>query len=125
MHVEVSSAVTLTGAAHLLHGDPVAPLGEKNVHSVFRSASSVTLWLVAPAVTVTDRSTLQVVGRLSVDGGPTGGGSLAVKGSSRLTVTPKPADASSYVFNVDTVEVSDGSVLEVTGGGARCLCSEG
>ena len=118
MHVEVSSAVTLTGAAHLLHGDPVAPLGEKNGHSVFRSASSVTLWLVAPAVTVTDRSTLQVVGRLSVDGGPTGGGSLAVKGSSRLTVTPKPADASSYVFNVDTVEVSDGSVLEVTGGGA-------
>ena len=117
VHVEVSSAVTLTGAAHLLHGDPVAPLGEK-IYSEFRSASSVTLWLVAPAVAVTDRSTLQVVGRLSVDGGPTGGGSLAVKGSSRLTVAPKPADASSYIFNVDTVEVSDGSVLEVTGGGA-------
>ena len=90
----LGSPFEVTGAAHLLHGDPVAPLGGKT-YSEFGSASSVTLWLVAPAVTVTDRSTLQVVGRLSVDGGPTGGGSLAVKGSSRLTVAPKPADASS------------------------------
>ena len=114
VHVEVSSAITLTGAAHLLHGDPASP------RSAVRDSatSSVTLWLVAPAVTVTDRSTLRVVGRLSVDGGPTGGGSLIVKGSSTLTVAPKPPDASSYVFNVDTVEVSDGSALEVTGGGS-------
>ena len=114
VHVEVSSAITLTGAAHLLHGDPASP------RSAVRDSatSSVTLWLVAPAVTVTDRSTLRVVGRLSVDGGPTGGGSLLVKGSSVLTVAPKPPDASSYVFNVDTVEVSDGSAMEVTGGGS-------
>ena len=43
-----------------------------------------------------------------MDGGPTGGGSLVVQGSSSLTVAPKPVSAASYVFNVETVLVSGG-----------------
>jgi hypothetical protein len=75
VHLEVSSAITLTGSAHLLHGDASSPSrggGGLGVDSLYgqtvgggsgdRAAAAATLWLVAPAVSVADWSTLQVVG---------------------------------------------------------------
>ena len=120
MHLEVSFAITLTGSAHLLHGDASSPTSGGRA-----TAASSTLWLVAPTVSVADRSTLQVVGSVSVDGGPTGSGLLAVRDLGSLTVMPKPVSAASYVFNVETVQVIGGGSLTVTRGGSLTVTGRG
>jgi hypothetical protein len=82
VHLEVSDAITLTGSAHLLHGNSASTSGR-------RTAATAALWLVAPTLSITDRSSLVVVGAMSVDGGPTARGSVVVEGSSSLKIIPK------------------------------------
>ena len=120
VHLEASDAITITGSSHLLHGGGVG-VG-------FRAgagAGAEALWLVSPEVTVTDKSTLRVFGSLSVDGGPVGGGSFAVKGGSAVAVDPSPASATSFVFNVETVRISGGGSLVVSGDGALAVAGRG
>ena len=74
---------------------------------------------------MTDKSTLRVFGSLSVDGGPVGGGSFAVKGGSAVAVDPSPASATSFVFNVETVRISGGGSLVVSGDGALAVAGRG
>ena len=126
VHLEVSKSITLTGNAHLLHGNEVASASAfgAGFHNAQAQPSS-TLWVVSPFVAVADRSTIRAAGAVSFDGGPSGTGALSVTGGSAVRVVPNPPDAPSHVFNIETVTVNNGGSLLVDGAGALTITGRG